>query len=167
MSIDVSLHFKEYRDNKQRIEEAVYQVKEIESNMYNVRAVSYGKLPSSNTTYTDSKPIMIKLKDDLMEKIEGLRKTGEELEKRHLEEIYKIDDDKLRRVLRLYYMDCMRVEDIADLMQCSVDHVYKLRRIADREFNKIINDIKCTTNDCAQCGNLILRNDLMISHDKS
>lgn len=140
LSIEVSLHFKEYRDNKQRIEEAVYQVKEIESKMYNIRAVSYGKIPSSNISYTDSKPIMIKMKDDLMEKIEGLKKTGEELEKRHLDEIYEIDDDKLRRVLRLYYMDCMRVEDIADMMQCSVDHVYKLRRIADRQFQTVIDN---------------------------
>ena len=140
LSIEVSLHFKEYRDNKQRIEEAVYQVKEIESSMYNVRAVSYGNMPSINTTYTDSKPIMIKMKDDLMEKIDALKQTGEELERKHLGEIYKIDDDKLRRVLRLYYMDCMRVEDIADMMQCSVDHVYKLRRIADRQFQTVIDN---------------------------
>ena len=141
MSADLNNHFKEYRDNKQRIEEAIYQVKEIESNMYNIRAVSYGKIPSSNSTYTDSKPIMIKLKDDLMEKIDALKQTGEELERKHLGEIYKIDDDKLRRVLRLYYMDCMRVEDIADMMQCSVDHVYKLRRIADRQFQTVIDNI--------------------------
>ena len=140
MSVDLNIHFKEYRDNKQRIEEAVYQVKEIESSMYNVRAVSYGNMPSINTTYTDSKPIMIKLKDDLMEKIDALKQTGEELERKHLGEIYKIDDDKLRRVLRLYYMDCMRVEDIADMMQCSVDHVYKLRRIADRQFQTVIDN---------------------------
>lgn len=141
MSVDLNIHFKEYRDNKQRIEEAVYQVKEIESSMYNVRAVSYGKMPSINTTYTDSKPIMIKLKDDLMEKIDALKQTGEELERKHLGEIYKIDDDKLRRVLRLYYMDCMKVEDIANLMQCSVDHVYKLRRIADRQLQAFIDNI--------------------------
>ena len=141
MSVDLNIHFKEYRDNKQRIEEAVYQVKEIESSMYNVRAVSYGKMPSINTTYTDSKPIMIKLKDDLMEKIDELKQTGEELERKHLGEIYKIDDDKLRRVLRLYYMDCMKVEDIANLMQCSVDHVYKLRRIADRQLQAFIDNI--------------------------
>lgn len=140
MSVDLNIHFKDYRDNKQRIEEAVYQVKEIESRMYNVRAVSYGNMPSINTTYTDSKPIMIKLKDDLMEKIDALKQTGEELERKHLGEIYKIDDDKLRRVLRLYYMDCMRVEDIADMMQCSVDHVYKLRRIADRQFQTVIDN---------------------------
>ena len=141
MSVDLNIHFKEYRDNKQRIEEAVYQVKEIESSMYNVRAVSYGNMPSINTTYTDSKPIMIKLKDDLMEKIDALKQTGEELERKHLGEIYKIDDDKLRRVLRLYYMDCMKVDDIANLMQCSVDHVYKLRRIADRQLQAFINNI--------------------------
>lgn len=140
MSVDLNIHFKEYRDNKQRIEEAVYQVKELESSMYNVRAVSYGNMPSINTTYTDSKPIMIKLKDDLMEKINALKQTGEELERKHLGEIYKIDDDKLRRVLRLYYMDCMKVEDIANLMQCSVDHVYKLRRIADRQFQTVIDN---------------------------
>ena len=141
MSVDLNIHFKEYRDNKQRIEEAVYQVKELESSMYNVRAVIYGNMPSINTTYTDSKPIMIKLKDDLMEKINALKQTGEELERKHLGEIYKIDDDKLRRVLRLYYMDCMKVEDIADLMQCSVDHVYKLRRIADRQLQALIDNI--------------------------
>lgn len=141
MSVDLNIHFKDYRDNKQRIEEAVYQVKEIESSMYNVRAVSYGNMPSINTTYTDSKPIMIKLKDDLMEKIDALKQTGEELERKHLGEIYKIDDDKLRRVLRLYYMDCMKVEDIANLMQCSVDHVYKLRRIADRQLQAFIDNI--------------------------
>ena len=141
MSVDLNIHFKEYRDNKQRIEEAVYQVKELESSMYNVRAVSYGNMPSINTTYTDSKPIMIKLKDDLMEKIDALKQTGEELERKHLGETYKIDDDKLRRVLRLYYMDCMKVEDIANLMQCSVDHVYKLRRIADRQLQAFIDNI--------------------------
>ena len=141
MSVDLNIHFKEYRDNKQRIEEAVYQVKELESSMYNVRAVSYANMPSINTTYTDSKPIMIKLKDDLMEKINALKQTGEELERKHLGEIYKIDDDKLRRVLRLYYMDCMKVEDIANMMQCSVDHVYKLRRIADRQLQAFIDNI--------------------------
>ena len=141
MSVDLNIHFKEYRDNKQRIEEAVYQVKEIESSMYNVRAVNFNKMPSGNTPYIDSKPIMIKLKDDLMEKIDALKQTGEELERKHLGEIYKIDDDKLRRVLRLYYMDCMKVEDIANLMQCSVDHVYKLRRIADRQLQAFIDNI--------------------------
>lgn len=141
MSVDLNIHFKEYRDNKQRIEEAVYQLKEIESSMYNVRAVSYGNMPSINTTYTDSKPIMIKLKDDMMEKIDALKQTGEELERKHLGEIYKIDDDKLRRVLRLYYMDCMKVEEIANMMQCSVDHVYKLRRIADRQLQAFIDNI--------------------------
>lgn len=141
MSVDLNIHFKEYRDNKQRIEEAVYKLKEIESSMYNVRAVSYGNMPSINTTYTDSKPIMIKLKDDMMEKIDALKQTGEELERKHLGEIYKIDDDKLRRVLRLYYMDCMKVEDIANMMQCSVDHVYKLRRIADRQLQAFIDNI--------------------------
>ena len=140
MSVDLNIHFKEYRDNKQRIEEAVYQVKEIESRMYNVRAVSFNKMPSGTTPYIDSKPIMIKLKDDLMEKIDALKQTGEELERKHLGEIYKIDDDKLRRVLRLYYMDCMKVEDIANMMQCSVDHVYKLRRIADRQFQTVIDN---------------------------
>ena len=54
MSVDLNIHFKEYRDNKQRIEEAVYQVKELESSMYSVRAVSYRNIPSINTTYTDS-----------------------------------------------------------------------------------------------------------------
>ena len=141
MSVDLNIHFKEYRDNKQRIEEAVYQVKEIESSMYNVRAVNFNKMPSGTTPYIDSKPIMIKLKDDLMEKIEALKQTGEELERKHLGEIYKIDDDKLRRVLRLYYMDCMKVEDIANMMQCSVDHVYKLRRIADRQLQAFIDNI--------------------------
>ena len=141
LSIDVSLHFKEFRDNKQRIEECVYLVKELESSMYNVRVVSYNKMPSGTTPYIDSKPIMIKLKDDLMEKIDALKQTGEELERKHLGEIYKIDDDKLRRVLRLYYMDCMKVEDIANLMQCSVDHVYKLRRIADRQLQAFIDNI--------------------------
>lgn len=147
MSVDLNIHFKEYRDNKQRIEEAVYQVKEIESRMYNVRAVSYGNMTSVNTTYTDSKPIMIKLKDDLIEKIDILKAYGEKLEKKHISEIKQIDDDKLRRVLRMYYIDCLRVEDIADMMECSVDHVYKLRRIADRKFIKIINDSKSTIND--------------------
>ena len=141
MSVDLNIHFKEYRDNKQRIEEAVYQVKELESSMYNVRAVNFNKMPSGTTPYIDSKPIMIKLKDDLMEKIDALKHTGEELERKHLGEIYKIDDDKLRRVLRLYYMDCMKVEDIANLMQCSVDHVYKLRRIADRQLQAFIDNI--------------------------
>lgn len=148
LSIDVSLHFKEYRDNKQRIEECVYLIKEIESTMYNVRAVSYNKMPSGATTYIDSKPIMIKQKDDLIEKIDILKAYGEKLEKKHISEIRQIDDDKLRRVLRMYYIDCLRVEDIADMMECSVDHVYKLKRIADREFIKIINDRKCTNNDC-------------------
>ena len=142
MSIDVSLHFKEFRDNKQRIEECVYLVKELESSMYNVRAVSFNKMPSGTTTYIDSKPIMIKQKDDLIEKIDILKAYGEKLEKKHISEIRQIDDDKLRRVLRLYYMDCMRVEDIADLMQCSVDHVYKLRRIADKQFQSLINNGK-------------------------
>lgn len=140
MSIDVSLHFKEFRDNKQRIEECVYLVKELESNMYNVRAVSYNKMPSGTTTYIDSKPIMIKQKDDLIEKIDILKAYGEKLEKKHISEIRQIDDDKLRRVLRLYYMECMRVEDIANMMQCSVDHVYKLRRIADRQFKTVIDN---------------------------
>ena len=105
MSIDVSLHFKEYRDNKQRIEECVYLIKEIESTMYNVRAVSYNKMPSGATTYIDSKPIMIKQKDDLIEKIDILKAYGEKLEKKHISEIRQIDDDKLRRVLRMYYID--------------------------------------------------------------
>lgn len=140
MSVDLNIHFKEYRDIKQRIEEAVYQVKELECSMYNVRAVSYNKMPSGSNTYIDSKPIMIKQKDDLIEKIDIMKAYGENLEKKHISEIRQIDDDKLRRVLRLYYMDCMRVEDIADLMQCSVDHVYKLRRIADRQFQTVIDN---------------------------
>lgn len=135
---DLKNHFKDYNDTKDILEELEYKMMQLESEMYNVKAVKYSITPSGSGLYNDNKPFQIVKKDKLVEQIDIIRKEVERLEKKYIKEIYCINDGKLRRVLRLIYLQGMDVEEIAEMMQYTSNHVYKLKKKAEEEFRKII-----------------------------
>ena len=140
MTNELKYHFKDYKDSKDILEELEYKMLQLEADMYNVKAVKYSNMPGGTSSYNDSKPFQIVKKDQLEEQIEIVRKEVERLEKKYIKEIYKIDDGKLRRIMRLIYLQGMNVEEISEMMQYTTNHVYKLKKKAEDEFRRIIDN---------------------------
>ena len=81
--------------------------------------------------------------DELMEEIDQLESERKIMERKHINDIYRLKEDNHRRVMRMYYIDDLIIEKISNVMMLSENHVRKIKNRAEEEFiSMIINDIK-------------------------
>ena len=84
------------------------------------------------------------LKSRIREKkyeLEELEKEKNVLEDNHIKDIYKIDNEKYRTVLRSYFINDLSIERISALLKVSSKHVYKLKAKAEESlYEMILND---------------------------
>ena len=133
-------YFKPYKDLKDRIKELKYELEETEKNMYYVNAVSYSDIPKTTRSGNDKMAFMIQEKDDLIKQISELEKQRKSLEESYIKDIYTLNNAKHRTVIRAYYLNGLNVGNIADLLNVSTKHVYKIKREAESEFCKLIQN---------------------------
>lgn len=133
-------YFKQYRDLKSRIKEMKYKLEEVEKSLYYISGVSYSDIPKSTQAPKDRLAIRIQEKDELIEEIQEMEKEKRDLEKEHLRDIYKLENDKYRTIIRAYYINDLTIEKISNLLNVSVNHVYKMKRNADYIFSKLIQN---------------------------
>ena len=138
---EIDEYFKPYRDLKSRIREKKYELEELEKNMYYVNAVSFSDIPKTTRRTNDKLACMIQDKDELIGKIRELEKEKNVLEDNHIKDIYKIDNEKYRTVLRSYFINDLSIERISVLLKVSAKHVYKLKAKAEEKLcEMILND---------------------------
>ena len=138
---EIDEYFKHYRDLKSRIREKKYELEELEKNMYYVNAVSFSDIPKTTHSTNDKLACMIHDKDELIGQIRELEKDKKVLENNHIKDIYRIDNEKYRTVLRSYFINDLSIERISVLLKVSAKHVYKLKAKAEESlYEMILND---------------------------
>lgn len=118
-------------------------MEEYESSLYGIRGVSYNSIPKSTQPPKDILTRKIKIKDELVEEIDQLESDRKIMERKHINDIYRLKEDNHRRVMRMYYIDDLIIEKISNVMMLSENHVRKIKKKAEEEFiSMIINDNK-------------------------
>lgn len=110
-----------YRFLKERVEY-------LENRLVNVKAISYSSYGSIGIPKT--KQDLILEKDELIKEMDETRRL-----------VYSIKDTKLRCILCYRYLDGMTIEQVADEMNYSAHHVWKMLRDA---LSELENAHKCT-----------------------
>jgi hypothetical protein len=90
-------------------------------------------MPKGNFITTED---LLADKLDLEKRIEKLNKKGECIKCEIINEIDNVDDPRYCEILEAYFIDCMDMEDIADIMGYGVRHTYKLYSSA---INELLN----------------------------
>ena len=136
-------YFKKYKDTKFRIKELNYKLEEYENTLYIVRRISYNSITKSTQPPKDILTRKIQIKDELVEEIDQLESDRKIMERKHINDIYRLKEDNHRRVMRMYYIDDLIIEKISNVMMLSENHVRKIKKRAEEEFiSMIINDNK-------------------------
>ena len=136
----INEHFMEYNDLLNRIEEIKEKIILLKENIYNVKGIRYSDLPKSNVSTYDIIYQITEI-EELENRLEELMINKKEIVEHLEKEIENVNNDKFRRVLRMYYISKFNLFEIADIMKISYGHVKKLKRQAINEFIKV-NDIK-------------------------
>lgn len=132
-----------YMTEQAYLMELLYTLDAMQKQSESVRSPQYHSYKyTSSTDHDGMLSSMITQMDDLKGKIKAQQKKLNRMRSNHLKDIAKISNVHEQCVIRMSYLDGKRVEDIADFLQCSVDHVYKLKRHAARELYRIITQEK-------------------------
>lgn len=110
-----------YRFLKERVEY-------LENRLVNVKAINYSSYGSTGIPKT--KQDLILEKDELIKEMDETRNL-----------VYSIKDTKHRCILCYRYLDGMTIEQVADEMNYSSHHVWRMLRDA---LNELENAHKCT-----------------------
>ena len=95
-------YFKKYRDTKSRIKELSYKLEEYESTLYSVRGVSYNSIPKSTQPPKDILTRKIQIKDELVEEIDRLESERKIMERKHINDIYRIKEENQMRHIKIW-----------------------------------------------------------------
>ena len=136
-------HFRKYNDICDKIEELNYKKEELKENLYSVSGINYDKLPSASNSTGDSLLYKIQEIDEINEELDNLELIKNEMIATYEEEISRLESDKERKMLRSYFILRMNMNVIAEMMNVTINHAYKIRKKGIINFKKmIINDNK-------------------------
>lgn len=108
-----------YRFLKERLEY-------LENRLINVKAINYDSCGSVGIPKT--KQDLLLEKDELIKKMDDTRKI-----------VYSIKNSKYRYILCYRYLDCMTIEQVAEVMNYSSYHICRMTKDALNELEKSMN----------------------------
>lgn len=135
----IDAYFHGYKTEKAVLSELMFKYEELQKSVYGIRSPATISIRSTGFGSRDDMlaESMTQL-DALKAKIDRQRQKVDKLEEKHLKDIAKVDNVKNQSVLRLYYISDMKVYSIADYLECSEDHVYKMLRAARKELYNVL-----------------------------
>ena len=136
----INAYFHNYLVEKEYLNELIYKLDQIQSDCGSVHS----------PRYTGSRSNSVKNNDDILaSSITKIRNVKEQIEKqqirvnkllkKHVKDISNVEKANDRTVLRMYYLDGLSIEKIADYMQRTATHVYKIKRHAEADLYDKIN----------------------------
>lgn len=132
-----------YMTEQAYLMELLYTLDAMQKQSESVRAQQYQSYKRTSSADHDSMlSSSITQMDDMKGKIKAQLKKLNRMRRNHLKDIAKISNIQEQCIIRMCYLDGKPVEEIADFLQCSVDHVYKLKRHAAHELYRIITQEK-------------------------
>ena len=127
------IFLKRYRKNIACVSRLKNKLYVLDSRLKNPKSPTYPDMPKGNFITTED---LLADKLDLEKRIEKLNKKGECIKCEIINEIDNVDDPRYCEILEAYFIDCMDMEDIADIMGYGVRHTYKLYSSA---INELLN----------------------------
>ena len=140
-------YFHGYMTEHAYLTEMLYTLDTMQKQSESVRAQQYYSYNRTSSADHDSMlSSTITKMDDLKGKIKAQQKKLNRMRRNHLKDIAQISNIQGQCIIRMCYLDGKPVEEIADFLQCSIDHVYKLKRQAACELYRIITQEKEKTS---------------------
>lgn len=118
------IFLKRYKKNVALIDRLYNKVEILDRRSETVKSPNYSGMPRGGTPIT-----AFDLKDeknDLLARIDRLKKKGEIYKSEILEVIDNLDDTRYAEVLESYFIDCKDLSEIAEEMGYSIRHVKSL-----------------------------------------
>lgn len=126
-------HFMEYNDILNKINEVQAKITVLKENIYSVKGISYDDIPKGTSGNADIIFFLIEIEDSEKE-LEELREKRNDLKLKHEKEIEKVNNDRYRSILRMYYLNKFNIIKISELMGISESHARKLKKEAIHQF---------------------------------
>lgn len=115
---------KRYRKNLNCISRLEEKLLLLDERIKSVKSPSLSGMPRGGTPVTIDELLSDKI--DLEKRIGRLKDKSKNLKREILDEIDSLDDPRYCSILESFFIDCMSLEDIADIEGYTVRHVYRL-----------------------------------------
>ena len=115
---------KRYKKNRACIERLNFKLVQYDEKMTSVKSPNFSGMPRGGTPITIADQISDKI--ELEERIKRLTEKGQVLRAEILEELDTLDDPKEVEVLELFFIDCLEIPEIADVVGFTERHIYRL-----------------------------------------
>lgn len=115
---------KRYKKNLSCIERLEAKLETLDTRMTSVRSPKLSDMPRGGQPVTTEDMILEKI--ELEERIERLKAKSKKLRSETLEEIDRVEDPRYSEILEAFFIDCMTLEEIAENMNYTDRHVYRL-----------------------------------------
>jgi DNA-directed RNA polymerase specialized sigma24 family protein len=127
---EAALYLSRYQVAKAEVKDIQRRIERAESEMMSIKGISYegGDMPKAHNTEHDLSDYFVRI-DDLLHDWETAQKKAITIMREVSATIEAVDYDQARRVLMLHFIDNYTYEEIAEIMDRSVESVYRWRRI--------------------------------------
>jgi DNA repair exonuclease SbcCD ATPase subunit len=115
---------KRYKKNLACIRRLEDKLVSLDERITSVRTPNLSGMPRGGTPVTVDELIADKM--DLEDRIKRLRKKQRDLKQQTLDEIDSLDDVRYCEILEAFFIDCIPLEEIAEIEGYTVRHVYRL-----------------------------------------
>ena len=130
MQREAALYLSRYQAAKAEVKDIQRRIERAESEMMSIKGISYdgGDMPKAHNTEHDLSDYFVRI-DDLLHDWETAQKKAITVMREVSATIEAVDYDQARRVLMLHFIDNYTYEEIAEIMDRSVESVHRWRRI--------------------------------------
>lgn len=113
-----------YRQNRGKIDRLSERLEILDQHITGIKSPRLSGMPRGGTPVTTADLLGDKI--ELEERVKRLQNKGARYRREILEPIDDLADETLAEILESYYIRCLTIEEIADQLQYSERHVWRL-----------------------------------------
>lgn len=126
---------KRYKNNIACIKRLKNKIRILDERITNIKSPNYSGMPRGGIPISIDDLMSDKL--ELEDRVKRLKSKNVKVKKEILDAIDSLDDPRLCEVLESFFVDCIPLEDIAEIDGYTVRHVYRL-------YNEAVSRISVT-----------------------
>ena len=115
---------KRYKKNLKCIDRLVEKFNSLDERIKSIKSPNFSGMPRGSVPVTIDELISDKI--ELEKRIARLKRKGDNLKAEILDEIDSIDDPRYCSILESFFIDCLTMEEIADIEGYTERHIYRL-----------------------------------------
>lgn len=115
---------KRYKKNLKCIKRLKEKLRSLDDRLTSIKSPNFSGMPRGSVPVTIDELMSDKI--ELEQRISRLKIKGEKIKRDILEEIDSIDDPRYCSILESFFIDCLTMEEIADIEGYTERHIYRL-----------------------------------------